>query len=330
MDMTVLSALAGAFAITMYVLLDGFDLGVGLLLLFARGEGERDLMVESVAPVWDGNETWLILGGVALLGAFPVAYGVLLPAFYVPVLLMLMALGFRGIAFEFRFQTMRWRRLWDLSFCLGSAAAVFCQGLIVGGLIGGVSVEGGQFSGGTLDFFSPLSLLVAAALLAGYGVLGAGWLAWRSEGALLELSMALLRGLLLAWPALSAVCLAVAAWQQPRIPAAWAARPLAFVLLALGLAAAYATCWRGVRAGRGRQAFFAAVACFAALLLGLGFLLWPFVVPFALTIHDAASPRGSQVFLMTGMLLLLPVILGYTGFAYWVFRGKTRALEAGE
>ena len=323
MNLPLLSALFTAFALSLYVLLDGFDLGVGALLLAQSDERLRDRMVDSIMPTWDGNETWLIMAGVALLAAFPIAYGVLLPAFYIPLIVMLLALGLRGVSFEFRYQVEQGRRFWDAAFGVGSIVAALMQGLIVGGLIQGVAVDGERFSGSVFDVFQPFPALTAITLLAGYVVLGAGWLHLKATAPLREFARRCLR---LAAPAF--VCLAVAtcataAWVQPGIRTAWAAHTIALTVISVLFAATTAALLRAIGGRVDGRPFFLALALFVLGVAGLGFGIFPDIVPFRLTLWAAASSTLSHVFLLVGALIVTPVVLAYSAFAYRTFRGKT-------
>jgi cytochrome d ubiquinol oxidase subunit II len=323
MNLPLLSALFTAFALSLYVLLDGFDLGVGALLLAQSDERLRDRMVDSIMPTWDGNETWLIMAGVALLAAFPIAYGVLLPAFYIPLIVMLLALGLRGVSFEFRYQVEQGRRFWDAAFGVGSIVAALMQGLIVGGLIQGVAVDGERFSGSVFDVFQPFPALNAITLLAGYVLLGAGWLHLKATAPLREFAQRCLR---LAAPAF--VCLAVAtcvtaAWVQPGIRAAWAAHTIALTVICVLFAGTTAALLRAIGGRVDGRPFFLALALFVLGVAGLGFGIFPDIVPFRLTLWAAASSTLSHVFLLVGALIVTPVVLAYSAFAYRTFRGKT-------
>jgi cytochrome d ubiquinol oxidase subunit II len=323
MNLPLLSALFTAFALLLYVLLDGFDLGVGALLLAQSDERLRDRMVDSIMPTWDGNETWLIMAGVALLAAFPIAYGVLLPAFYIPLIVMLLALGLRGVSFEFRYQVEHGRSFWDVAFGVGSILAALMQGLIVGGLIQGVAVDGERFNGSVFDVFQPFPALTAITLLAGYVVLGAGWLHLKATTPLREFVQRCLR---LAAPAF--VCLAVAtcataAWVQPGIRTAWAAHTIALTVISVLFAATTAALLRAIGGRVDGRPFFLALALFVLGVAGLGFGIFPDIVPFRLTLWAAASSTLSHVFLLVGALIVTPVVLAYSAFAYRTFRGKT-------
>jgi cytochrome d ubiquinol oxidase subunit II len=313
-----------AFAVAMYVLMDGFDLGLGILFPFARTDADRDVMMNSVAPIWDFNETWLILGGAGLFAAFPLVYAVVLPALYLPLLLMLIALIFRGVAFEFRFKAQASRFLWDRSFHFGSVLATFAQGLVLGGLIQGIEVEGRNFSGGMLDWLTPFSLVTGVAMIFGYGLLGATWLIWRSSGALQDWAYRVARMLLFAVLAFVAIVSIWTPLAEPAIRERWFSTPNIFFLSPVPLVTAGFAflLLRALDRRREVAPFFLALALFLLSFLGLAVSLWPLIVPPSITIWDAASPPESQVFLLVGMVFLIPTLLFYTAYCYWVFRGK--------
>jgi cytochrome d ubiquinol oxidase subunit II len=311
-----------------YVLLDGFDLGVGILYGQAPDRDARNLMMNAIAPVWDGNETWLVLGGLGLLAAFPLAYVIIIPAVYFPIAIMLLALIFRGVAFEFRYRDSPHRGFWDHGFAYGSLIATFAQGIVLGAFIQGFQTDGRAFTGGTMDCFTPFSLVTGACLVFGYALLGAGWLVLKTEGALQ--AWARRRGRF----ALGGVCvavLAVSVWTpltQADIAQRWFSWPN-IVLLSpvpvITVLIAWAE-WRALlRANANAGPFAGAVALFAMSYLGIAISLWPMIVPYRLTLWQAASDPSTQAFLLVGTLFLLPVILVYTGWSYWVFRGKVRA-----
>lgn len=312
------------FAVFMYVLMDGFDLGIGILYPFAPSEEARDVMMNSVAPVWDFNETWLILGGAGLFAAFPIAYAIVLPAMYLPLLLMLIALIFRGVAFEFRFKARSSRHLWNKAFFLGSLLATFAQGVVLGSFIQGIEVEGRNFAGTMLDWLTPFSLFCGVALIAGYALLGSTWLIWRTIGILQDWCFRVARRLLIVVLVLVA---AVSLW-TPFLDASIAGRwfsvpnilllspvPLMVGFLAFGL-------WRALDEGREVLPFAFAMGLFALSYLGLAISLWPVLIPPGITVWQAAAPPETQVFLLIGMAFLIPTILIYTAYSYWVFRGK--------
>jgi cytochrome d ubiquinol oxidase subunit II len=322
------AALLGA-AVALYVILDGFDLGTGILFPFARSERERDQMMDSIAPFWDGNETWLVLGGGGLWVAFPQAYAVIMPALYLPVFVMLLALVFRGVAFEFRAIAITSKKYWNFAFAGGSTLAAVCQGLILGGLIQGIKVEGGVFAGGPFDWATPFSLLCGLGVTAGYALLGATWLVMKTEGAVAERARAQAKALLLAVLAFMGV---VSIWTPlafERIAERWFSLPNIYVLWPVPLLTAFAAlmAWRWLDQGREVPPFLAAIALFLLGYLGLVISTFPYLVPPVLTVWQAAASPASQIFMLTGTLALLPIILGYMVFVYWVFRGKVREGE---
>jgi cytochrome d ubiquinol oxidase subunit II len=321
------AALLGT-AVAMYVILDGFDLGVGILFPFGKTDRERDQMMTSIAPFWDGNETWLVLGGGGLLVAFPQAYAVILPALYIPVIVMLLALVFRGVTFEFRGIAER-KGPWNFAFAAGSTLAAFCQGIILGGLIQGIRVENGQFAGGTFDWATPFALVCGLGVVAGYALLGATWLHMKTEGELAERSRAQAKTLLLAVLAFMAI---VSLWTPlafPRIAERWFAIPNIYFLWPVPIITALVAygCWRWLDARREGSPFLAAIALFLLGYLGLVISTFPYLVPPTLTVWDTAAVPASQIFMLIGTLFLLPIILGYTALTYWLFRGKVREGE---
>jgi cytochrome d ubiquinol oxidase subunit II len=313
--------------IFLYVVLDGFDLGVGILSRLAPSDHDRHLMVSSVAPVWDGNETWLILGGVALLAAFPLAFAILLPALYFPILLMLVGLIFRGVAFEFRTVQSSWQRFWDYAFCWGSVLAAFAQGVMLGNFVIGFDVAGRAFAGGSFDWVKPFPLVAGVALIFGYGLLGAGWLILKTEGELQ--AWARRQGLRMFFAVVAfivAVTVLMLIW-HPEVVDRWLRWPnIAFLWPVPALSALSALwVWRALQGGSDAQPFIATLCLFLFSYIGLAISLWPMIVPFKVTIWEAAASPSTQAFLLVGTLLLLPIILTYTGWSYWVFRGKVRA-----
>jgi cytochrome d ubiquinol oxidase subunit II len=324
MDLPLLSAAFAAFAMTLYVMLDGFDLGVGALLLIQSDEHLRDQMVDSILPTWDGNETWLVMTGVTLLAAFPVAYGILMPAFYLPIIVMLLALGLRGVSFDFRYQVAgKRRRFWDVAFSFGSIGAASMQGLIVGGLIQGVAITGDHFSGSVSDTFQPFPLVAAATVLAGYVVLGSSWLHLKATARLRSFADRILR---LANPMFAglatATCIA-AAFVQPGVEAAWVAHSAPLILIAVLFFAASAALMAAIGGRTDVLPFALALVLVALGIAGIVWVIFPDIVPFRLTLWAAASSTLSHVFLLIGATIVTPVVLAYTAFAYRVFRGKT-------
>jgi cytochrome bd ubiquinol oxidase subunit II len=322
------AALIGT-AVVMYVILDGFDLGIGILFPFARTESQRDQMMRSVAPFWDGNETWLVLGGGGLWVAFPRAYAVVMPALYLPVIVMLLALVFRGVAFEFR--TVSRSKTWlNMAFTIGSTLAAFAQGVILGGLIQGIRVQDGAFAGGTFDWATPFAFLCGLSLVAGYGLLGATWLKMKTEGPVAERARGQSKILLLAVLVSMA---AVSVWTplaDSRIAARWFSLPNFYFLWPVPVVTALVAfqTWRWIETGREAPPFLATIVLFLLGFLGLVISVFPYLVPPSLTIWDTAAAPASQIFMLLGTLLLLPMILGYIGFIYWLFRGKVREGES--
>ena len=315
-------------AVAMYVILDGFDLGIGILFPSAS-ERERDQMMRSIAPYWDGNETWLVLGGAGLLVAFPKAYAVIMPALYLPVIVMLLALVFRGIAFEFR-TVSRSKIGWSFAFTVGSTLAAFSQGVILGRLIQGIPVKDGAYAGGPFDWATPFALLCGLALIAGYALLGATWLILKTEGPVAERSRAQAKILLLIVLAFMA---AVSLWTplaDARIAQRWFSLPNFLFLWPVPLVTAATAfgLWRWLASGRETLPFLAAIALFLLGYLGLVISDFPYLVPPSLTIWDTAAAPSSQIFMLLGTLLLLPFVLGYVVFVYWLFRGKVREGES--
>lgn len=321
------AALIGT-AVAMYVILDGFDLGVGILFPFAKEEKERDQMMNSIAPFWDGNETWLILGGGGLWVAFPRAYAVIMPAFYLPVIVMLLALVFRGVAFEFRgVATRKW--FWNAAFAGGSIIAAFCQGVILGALVQGVRVSDGAFGGGPLDWATPFAVLCGFGVIAGYALLGATWLLIKTEGDVANRARKHAAAMFYAVLAFMAV---VSLWTPisiPRIAERWFLAPNIYFLWPVPAVTALVafSAWRWLRAGREVLPFFATIGLFLLGYLGLVISSYPYLVPPSLTIWDTAAAPASQIFMLISTLVLLPLILVYTGFVYWLFRGKVRPGE---
>ncbi|MBB3861446.1 cytochrome d ubiquinol oxidase subunit II [Novosphingobium hassiacum] len=323
-DLTVIWALIIAFAVFMYVVMDGFDLGIGILFpAFAPGE-ERDQAMNAIAPVWDGNETWLVLGGGGLLAAFPLAYAIILPATYPLIIAMMLGLVFRGVAFEFRWRDPRHRAFWDMAFFGGSLVAALAQGITLGALLQGIHVEGRAYAGGWLDWLSPYSLLTGIGVVAGYSLLGACWLALKVEGSAEDKAFGFARKaawatiLLMGSVSLATPFLAGQYFQR------WFTEPMIYWLAPVPLitgAVAFALL-RSLGKKHAWRPFMLTLAIFLLGMVGLGVSMWPWVVPQSVSIWDAAAPHRSQVFMLIGVGIVMPLILAYTGWAYWVFRGK--------
>ena len=310
-----------AFGVFMYVVLDGFVLGLGILVPFARDEAQRDLMMNTAAPIWDGNETWLVLGGAGLLAAFPVAYAMMLPALYLPVLMMLVALVFRGVAFEFRFKAQRTRWVWGWAFAAGSVCAAFWQGVILGALVQGLPTEGE----GAWAWFRPFALMTGCALVAGYALLGATWLILKTTGDVQRLARRCARPLVLAVAGFMVLVSAGLPLLSARVMERWFTGGRFWWLAPVPMLAMMAVwaLWRvAAREGRDARPFVLTLALFALAYAGLLLGVWPYLVPPVLTIWEAAAPPSSQGFMLVGVACLLPLILGYTAWSYYVFRGK--------
>jgi cytochrome d ubiquinol oxidase subunit II len=324
-DLPTLWALVIAFAVFAYVVMDGFDLGIGILFPFFAPGPERDSAMNSVAPVWDGNETWLVLGGGGLMAAFPLAYAIILPALYAPIIAMVLALIFRGVAFEFRWRDPSHRRYWDFAFTTGSVVATLAQGITLGALLQGIVVEGRSYAGGWWDWLTPFSLLVGVSLVVGYALLGATWLVMKTEGAVQRHSFRLAGKLAIALIA----CIGLVSAATPFLSGAyyerWFAWPQVLVTAQVPLLVGLCSGTLLVSLVRRREywPFLLTLGLFALCLLGLGVSMFPYVVPNTVTIQQAAAPHSSLLFMLVGASVLIPIILTYTGYSYWVFRGKT-------
>lgn len=323
MDLTLVAAGVLVFGVAMYVVLDGFDLGVGILFPWASDEHERDIMMASIAPIWDGNETWLVLGGTVLFAAFPQAYAILLNALYGPIMLMLFVLIFRGVAFEFRSKSRASRRWWNLAFAGGSTVAAFAQGIVLGALVSGIEVADGYYAGGPWDWLHPFSVMTGLALVAGYALLGATWLIMKTEGSLQNHCRKRASGLF--WIVMVFVVL-VSVWTpllEPAYAQRWFRWPQVVFLSPVPVATALFgwLLWRAVREAENTP-FAYAVVLFLIAYGGLLYSIWPYVIPASITLWDAAGSPGSLRFTLSGVLILLPIILVYTLYTYRVFRGK--------
>lgn len=323
-DLPTLWAFIIAFAVFAYVVMDGFDLGIGILFPIFQPGAERDSAMNSVAPVWDGNETWLVLGGGGLMAAFPLAYAIILPALYAPIIAMLLALVFRGVAFEFRWRDPGHRPAWDLAFTLGSVVAALAQGITLGALLQGIEVNDRAYAGSWWDWLTPFSVLVGVSLVVGYALLGATWLVMKTEGAVQNHCFRLAK-----WSAVGTIlCMGLVSAATPFLSASYHQRWFAWpqVLFAAQVPLLVALTAAGLLYGLGRRwetwPFLLALVLFALGLLGLGVSMFPYVVPTVITIDEAAAPHSSLLFMLVGAGVMVPIILAYTGYAYWVFRGK--------
>ncbi len=313
-----------AFAILAYVVLDGFDLGVGILFPYVKGEANRDQMMNSIAPVWDGNETWLVLGGGGLFAVFPLAYAIIVPALYVPIFTMLLALVFRGVAFEFRWKERGKSNFWDAAFAGGSTVAAFAQGVALGAIIDGIAVDGRSYAGGAMEWLSPFAIFTGLALVAGYALLGATWLIIKGDGEVYDKARGFAKRLSFV---LLASIVVVSLW-TPMLHdyffERWFSMPdmlytIPVPLLVLGCA------WmllKGLKRDHSAMPYLATVGIFVLAYIGFIISIFPYIVPGQVTLWDAAAPDESLQFLLVGSVVLIPTILAYTAYSYWVFRGK--------
>ena len=325
-DIATIWAFIIAFAVFVYVVMDGFDLGLGMLFPLFPSKADRDVIMNSVAPVWDGNETWLVLGGGGMMAAFPLAYAVLMPALYTPMIAMLVGLVFRGVAFEFRWRTQSTQNRWDIAFAGGSLLATLAQGVALGAILQGVHVEARHYAGGWWDWLTPFSVLTGIALVVGYCLLGATWLVMKTEGELRDEAYRLSWWLLFAMlGTIGAVSIATP-FLHIQYTQRWFSWPNVVLTapVPIAVAAVTALLLRSLANKQDYQPFFLSLALFALSYAGLGISMWPYIVPQSITIWQAASPANSQVFMLFGVAVLIPFILGYTAWAYWVFRGKVR------
>jgi cytochrome d ubiquinol oxidase subunit II len=315
------------FGVMMYVVMDGFDLGIGILFPFFPAKEDRDVMMNTVAPIWDGNETWLVLGGAGLIAAFPLAYSVILSAFYLPLILMLIGLVFRGVAFEFRFKAQPGRRrVWDKSFAAGSFVATFFQGVTLGGFVQGVPVRDNAYAGGALDWITPFAVFAGFGLSAAYALLGATWLVMKTEGPLQQRMRAIARYLV--W-ALLAFIVGISIWTpliEESIAQRWFSLPNMLWLSPVPVLVAITTALllRSLARDAHATPFLLTLGMIFLGYLGLGISIWPNVIPYEVSIWDAAGPASSMAFALIGTLLIIPLVLFYTAWSYWVFRGKVR------
>ncbi|EPJ95003.1 MULTISPECIES: cytochrome d ubiquinol oxidase subunit II [Pseudomonas] len=324
-DLPLIWAIIIIFGIMMYVVMDGFDLGIGILFPFIKGDSDRDVMMNTVAPVWDGNETWLVLGGAALFGAFPLAYSVVLSALYLPLMLMLMGLIFRGVAFEFRFKARPEKRhIWDKSFIGGSLVATFFQGVALGAFIDGIPVVNREYAGGGLDWLSPFTVFCGIALIVAYALLGCTWLIMKTEGHLQERMHKLGRPLALAVLVLMGIVSLWTPLAHTDIAARWFTLPNLFWFLPVPILV-LVTMYSLLKAIARKAHYMPFLLTLVLIFLGysgLGISLWPNIIPPSISIWDAAAPPQSQGFMLVGTLFIIPFILGYTFWSYYVFRGK--------
>ncbi|MDH1262396.1 cytochrome d ubiquinol oxidase subunit II [Pseudomonas sp. GD03944] len=324
-DLSLIWAVIIVFGIMMYVVMDGFDLGIGILFPFVEDEGERDVMMNTVAPVWDGNETWLVLGGAALFGAFPLAYAVVLSALYLPLIFMLLGLIFRGVAFEFRFKAKANKRhIWDKAFIGGSLAATFFQGVALGAYIDGFQVVDRAYAGGAFDWLTPFSIFCGVALIAAYALLGCTWLIMKTEGRLQKQMHDLARPLVFVVLAVTGVVSIWTPLAHADIAERWFSLPNLFWFMPVPVLVLLCT-WQLLRAVADNANYRPFILTLTLIFLGysgLGISLWPNIIPPSISIWEAAAPPQSQGFMLVGALFIIPIILMYTAWSYYVFRGK--------
>ena len=327
-DLSIIWAVIIFFGVFMYIVMDGFDLGIGILFPFVKHSDDRDVMMNTVAPVWDGNETWLVLGGAALLAAFPVAYSVLLTALYMPLILMLLGLIFRGVAFEFRFKAKdHERHLWDKAFIVGSICAAYFQGVALGAYVDGIPMNGMEYVGGTWDFVRPFPLICGFGVLIVYALLGSTWLIIKTEGELQERMLRLTKPLTVL---ISIAILVVTVWtplvNHSVIPL-WFSAPTVYYFVPVPILVCFFV-WRlryNIRSENPHHgSFMSALGIVFIGYTGLAISIWPNIIPPHISIWAAASPPQSQGFALVGTLFMLPFVLGYTAWSYFVFRGKVK------
>ena len=329
-DLSFVWAMIIAFAVLTYVILDGFDLGIGILFLFANSEQDKSVMMNSIAPIWDGNETWLVMGGGGLLAVFPLAYAVIMPALYMPIIIMLLALIFRGVAFEYRWRTNRWKPVWDFGFFGGSITAAFMQGIALGAIVQGINVADRAYAGGWWDWLSPFSILTGCAVVVGYSLLGSTWLIMKTEGGI----QAKMRGFakLLGLGTLSFIGIVslMTPFQDAAYFQRWFTHPgsiFSVIVPSLLMLCAWLL-FTGLKKHKEAQPFLASLSIFVLSFIGIVISFYPNIVPPNLTIAEAAAPDSSLKFTLMGTAILIPLILAYTAYAYWVFRGKVNPEES--
>lgn len=330
-DLSLIWIVIIGIGVLIYVILDGFDLGIGILFPFIKGSNERDVLMNTVAPVWDGNETWMVLGGAGLFAAFPLVYSTVLSALYMPIILMVIALIFRGVAFEFRFKANRTKHLWDKAFISGSVFAGFLQGVVLGAYIQGIKTLNGVYAGGQLDWLTPFSVFTGIGVVVLYATLGCGWLIYKTDAEIQEKMFSMMPKLIISVFIIFGLVTIYTPLSQPQIAERWFSQPQlmyfspvpVLVLIFTGMA---------LRACKQKKELSPFIYTLGLVFLAYtGFLisLWPYIIPPSVTIWQAAAPANSQLFALIGALLLIPIILTYTIFSYWIFKGKVRVGDAG-
>ncbi|TCM66430.1 cytochrome bd-I ubiquinol oxidase subunit 2 apoprotein [Acinetobacter calcoaceticus] len=330
-DLSLIWVVIIAIGVLIYVVLDGFDLGIGILFPFLKGQQERDVMMNTVAPVWDGNETWMVLGGASLYAAFPLVYATVLSALYMPITIMVVALIFRGVAFEFRFKANKSKHWWDKAFIGGSILASFFQGVILGAYIQGIKVENNMYAGGGLDWLSAFSLFTGLGVVVLYAALGCAWLIFKTETNIQDKMYELMPKLLILLFVIFGCVSLYTPLAHPEIAQRWFNQAHLIYFSPVPLLVIFFT-WKALRACKLRQELSPFGYTLALVFLAYtGFIisLWPYIIPPSITIWQAASPESSQLFTLIGALILIPIILMYTGLSYWVFRDKVRIGDEG-
>ncbi|SPL70645.1 cytochrome d ubiquinol oxidase subunit II [Acinetobacter stercoris] len=319
------------FGVLVYVVLDGFDLGIGILFPFVKDSRERDVMMNTVAPVWDGNETWMVLGGAGLFAAFPLVYATVLSALYMPIILMLVALIFRGVAFEFRFKANRTRHLWDKAFICGSICASFFQGVILGAYIQGIKTVNGVYAGGGLDWLTPFSVFTGVGVVVLYAALGCGWLIFKTDHELQQQMYRLMSKLIIAVFIIFGLVSLYTPFAHPEIANRWFSQPQLTYFLPVPILVVIFTilALRACKLQKELSPFIYTLGLVFLAYTGFIISLWPYVIPPSITIWDAAAPANSQLFALIGALILIPIILMYTAFSYWIFKDKVRIGDEG-
>lgn len=325
-ELSFIWAIIIAFAVLTYVILDGFDLGIGILFPFAKSEQDKSVMMNTIAPVWDGNETWLVMGGGGLFAVFPLAYAVLMPALYMPIILMLLALIFRGVAFEYRWRTVRWKSVWDYAFFGGSTLAAFTQGIALGAMVQGIKVVDRAYAGGWWDWLTPFSVLTGVAVVIGYGLLGSTWLIMKTEGELQTTMRGYAKWLGIGTIGFIGIVSLLTPFQDAAYFQRWFTLPgsIFSVLVPSLLGLCIWLLFAGLKKHKEAQPFLASLGLFVLSFIGIVISFYPNIIPPSLTIVEAAAPDSSLEFTLVGTAILVPLILLYTAYAYWVFRGKVR------
>ena len=325
-ELSFIWAIIIAFAVLTYVILDGFDLGIGILFPFAESEQDKSVMMNTIAPVWDGNETWLVMGGGGLFAVFPLAYAVLMPALYMPIILMLLALIFRGVAFEYRWRTVRWKSVWDYAFFGGSTLAAFTQGIALGAMVQGIKVVDRAYAGGWWDWLTPFSVLTGVAVVIGYGLLGSTWLIMKTEGELQTTMRGYAKWLGIGTIGFIGIVSLLTPFQDAAYFQRWFTLPgsIFSVLVPSLLGLCIWLLFAGLTKHKEAQPFLASLGLFVLSFIGIVISFYPNIIPPSLTIVEAAAPDSSLKFTLVGTAILVPLILLYTAYAYWVFRGKVR------